>query len=147
MKVFAFGFAFLAGALISVQAGSNTQLKKALGDPIPAAVVNYIVGAAGILAYSIATRVSVPSTEQAAQAPWWSWIGGLFGLAYGLAVVVLGNRLGAATLMALVVAGQLVCSVVLDHYGWMGFDVRAATFGRIGGCVLMVAGMALVAMF
>jgi uncharacterized membrane protein YdcZ (DUF606 family) len=40
MKVLAFCFAFLAGALISVQAGSNTQLKKALGDPIPAAVAD-----------------------------------------------------------------------------------------------------------
>src|SRR6185437_10329057 len=126
----AFCFAFLAGALISVQAGSNTQLKKTLGDSIAAAVVNYILGAAGIIACAIATRVHVPSAARAAEAPWWSWLGGLFGLAYGLAVVMLGNRLGAATLIALVVAGQLVCSVVLDHYGWMGFDVRAASFGR-----------------
>jgi len=49
--------------------------------------------------------------------------------------------------MALVVAGQPVCSVVLDHYGWLGFDVRAASFGRIAGCILMLAGMSLIAMF
>jgi bacterial/archaeal transporter family-2 protein len=139
--------AFLAGALISIQAGSNTQLKKALGDPMPATVVNYLLGVASVLLYSVATRVSIPTFEQVSRAPWWSWLGGLFGVAYGLAAVMLGSQMGAATLMALVVTGQLVCSVVLDHFGWVGFDPHPAGVARLIGCVLMVAGLALIAKF
>ncbi len=60
--------------------------------------------------------------------PWWAWFGGLFGAFYGVAAVLLAKQMGAATLMSLVVAGQLVCSVVLDR-------------------VLMLAGMALMAKF
>jgi bacterial/archaeal transporter family-2 protein len=74
-------------------------------------------------------------------------LGGLFGVLYGLAAVMLGSQMGAATLMALVVTGQLVCSVVLDHFGWIGFDPHPAGVWRIMGCILMVAGLALIARF
>jgi bacterial/archaeal transporter family-2 protein len=147
MKWFAFVFAFVAGAFISIQAGSNTQLKKAFGDPMPAVVVNYLLGVTSVLLYSLATRVSIPTLKQASDAPWWSWLGGLFGVLYGLAAVMLGSQMGAATLMALVVTGQLVCSVVLDHFGWLGFDPHPAGVWRIIGAILMVAGLALIARF
>jgi transporter family-2 protein len=42
--------------------------------------------------------------------------------------------------LALVVTGQLVSSVVLDHFGWVGFTEHTAGLGRIAGCVLMMAG-------
>jgi len=140
-------FALLSGALITCQAGANTELKKSLGHPMPAVVVNYTLGLVGVLVYSMITRVAVPSSEAASTAPWWGWIGGLLGVAYGLTAVMLGSRLGAAPLMALVVTGQLVCSVLLDNFGWIGFEVHHAGFARIFGCVLMVAGLALIAKF
>jgi signal transduction histidine kinase len=54
---------------------------------------------------------------------------------------------GRATLTALVVTGPLVCSVVLDHYGWVGFTEHAAGIDRILGCLLMMAGFFLIARF
>src|SRR4051812_32600010 len=41
--------------------------------------------------YAIAKRVSLPSAEQAAGAPWRAWIGGLFGAVYGLTAIVLAK--------------------------------------------------------
>lgn len=147
MSWFSVLFAFLSGALITFQAGANTELKKSFGQPMPAVVVNYMLGLLGVVGYSLVTRVSVPSLDAALKAPWWSWVGGLLGTAYGLAAVMLGSRLGAATLMGLVVTGQLICSVLLDHFGRFGFEVHHAGFGRILGCALMVAGLALIAKF
>jgi transporter family-2 protein len=57
------------------------------------------------------------------------------------------RELGAATLTALMVTGQLVCSVVLDHFGWVGFTEHAAGIGRIVGCLFMVTGFFLIARF
>ena len=62
-----------------------------------------------------------------------------------VAAVLLARELGAATLMSLVVTGQLICSVVLDHFGWVGFTEHAAGMGRIVGCLLMLAGFFLIA--
>jgi transporter family-2 protein len=142
-----FAFALAAGALIAVQAGSNSQLKKSLGVPMPAVIVNYLVGLTCIVLYSLARRAPLAVFSRAGAAPWWGWMGGLFGAVYGVAAVILASQMGAATLTALVVTGQLVCSVVLDHFGWVGFEVHPASIWRVTGCVLMVIGLFLIAKF
>ena len=80
----------------------------------------------------------------AVAAPWTAWVGGLLGAAYAVIVVVLAKELGAATLTALVVTGQLIGSVVLDHYGLLDFDVRAISAGRLAGCGLLLSGTFLI---
>lgn len=143
----AWGFALLAGALITVQAGANSQLKQSFEAPMPALLVNYVLGFGAVLAYALAAGVSWPALGRMAEAPWWAWLGGLAGAAYGVGAILLASRLGAATLMALVVTGQLLCSVLVDHFGWVGFEIHPAGWGRILGCLLMVAGLALIARF
>lgn len=145
--VIAWAFAMVAGALVTVQAGANAELKRSLGEPVPALIVNYLLGIGAVGAYLLATRVTWPSGEKIAAAPWWAWTGGLAGSVYGIAAILLAGRLGAATLMALVLTGQLVTSVILDHFGWVGFDVHAASVGRIVGCLLLLAGLACISIF
>jgi bacterial/archaeal transporter family-2 protein len=147
MRSLALLFAFIAGTLITCQVGSNSQLKKSLGQPLPALIVNYVLGIAAVLLYTLARQVAFPSTAKAFQTPWWGWLGGIFGAVYGLTAIVLASQLGAATLTALIVTGQLICSVVLDHFGWLSFDVHPASWARIAGCALMVGGLILIAKF
>ena len=99
--------AFLAGALVTVQAGSNAQLKQGLGTPMPALLVNYVLGFTAVLGYALLTRVPWPAVGQATSIPWWAWLGGAAGAFYGVAAILLAHSLGAATLMALAVGGQL----------------------------------------
>lgn len=145
MSWISFAFALVAGALITCQVGSNTQLKKSLEQPLPALLVNYLIGIAAVTVYTLIRRVPVPSMGQATQTPWWGWLGGAFGAFYGLAAILLASQMGAATLTSLVVTGQLVCSVILDHFGWLSFDVHPASAGRIAGCALMIIGLVLIA--
>jgi bacterial/archaeal transporter family-2 protein len=147
MRWMSFAFALVAGALITCQVGSNTQLKKSLEQPLPALLVNYLIGIAAVTIYTFIRRVPVPSLGQATQTPWWGWLGGAFGAVYGLAAILLASQMGAATLTALVVTGQLICSVILDHFGWLSFDAHPAGVGRIAGCTLMMIGLALIAKF
>lgn len=143
----AWAFAVAAGALVTVQAGANAELKRGFGEPVPALIVNYLLGLSVVVAYFLAMRISWPSFEKMGAVPWWAWFGGLAGSAYGVAAILLAGRLGAATLMALVLTGQLVASVILDHFGWVGFEVHPASIGRIAGCLLMLAGLACISMF
>jgi transporter family-2 protein len=147
MKWLASLFAFVAGTLITCQVGSNSQLKKNLGQPLPALLVNYAVGIAAVFLCTYVKQVPLPSTGKALQTPWWGWFGGFFGAVYGLAAIVLASQLGAATLTGFVVTGQLVCSVILDHFGWLSFDVHPASWARIAGCILMLIGLMLIAKF
>jgi len=58
--------------------------------------------------------------------------------------VVTAPRLGAATLVALILAGQAIASLLVDHFGWVGFPEHAVTPGRLAGVLLVASGVALV---
>jgi transporter family-2 protein len=136
--------ALLAGALLPIQTGINLQLRVALGQPIVAALVSFIVGTVGLALLVIAMRAPVPVGEAWARGAWWYWTGGLLGAVYIVAAIVLAPRLGAATLVAALVAGQMVASLLIDHYGWVGFAVHPVNPLRILGAVLVVGGVVLV---
>jgi transporter family-2 protein len=142
-----FAVALLAGTLITVQTGSNARLKEAFGEALPAVIVSSSLGVVLLAAVMLTVRVPWPSLPSIVGTPWWGWLGGPLGAIYAVITVLLARELGAATLTALVVTGQLVCSVVLDHFGWVGFTEHAAGIGRILGCLLMVAGFFLIARF
>ena len=92
MQWFSSVFAFLAGALVTVQAGSNSQLKESFGAPMPALLVNYVLGFAVMLAYALVAREPWPAFGKVAGAPWWAWAGGLSGAAYRVAAILHGKR-------------------------------------------------------
>lgn len=69
-----------------------------------------------------------------------------FGVAYlvYLAVAILvAPRLGAATFIACVVAGQMLVSALCDQFGWAGFPVRRLSWEGYLGLALVVAGVLL----
>ena len=136
--------AILAGALLPVQTGINLQLRGVLGQPIVAALVSFIVGTIGLALLVTAVRAPMPLGDAWARSVWWNWIGGLLGAVYIVAAIVLAPRLGAATLVAALVAGQMVASLLIDHFGWVGFAVHPVNPLRILGAALVVGGVMLV---
>jgi transporter family-2 protein len=50
----------------------------------------------------------------------------------------------AAAFIAAVVAGQLICSLLLDHFGLMNLPQQGLTVGRILGATMVFAGVLLV---
>jgi bacterial/archaeal transporter family-2 protein len=136
--------ALAAGVLLPVQAGLNAQLRAALGSPVAAAVVSFLVGTAGLATVALLLRTPLPLGRAWAVTSPWQWSGGLIGAAYVLAAIVLAPRLGAATLIAAVVAGQMIASLVLDQYGLVGFPVHSLTLVRLLGAVLVIAGVILI---
>ena len=140
-------FAFAAGAALPVQFGINAQLSSWLDSPVRAAFVSFLTGAI-ILAVAAALLFKpLPSGSRLGHAPWWVWIGGAFGAFYVVATIVAAPRLGAATVVAVIVAGQSLASVVVDHYGWIGFEPRHVSAGRLVGMALVGSGVALVRFF
>jgi transporter family-2 protein len=136
--------AILIGIALPVQSGVNAQLRVSIGNPVLAALVSFIVGTIALLGLNLALRVPLPSGESIARVPPWHWVGGLLGASYIYAAVILAPRLGAATLVAAIVAGQMVSSVILDHYGWVGYAQQPVTAGRLVGMVLVIGGVLLI---
>jgi transporter family-2 protein len=144
MQVGTMLLAFAVGAGLVVQVGMNVALGRALGNPVLGALANFLVGSVAIAAF-VMLRVDLPGRAQFASAPAWAWFGGLFGAMYVTVATLAGPRIGALLLLALTVAGQMVASIIVDHYGLLGFAQQPVTAVRLLGVALLVAGIVLVA--
>ena len=134
-----------SGAFIAVQAPINSQLARGLGLPVAAAAFSFLSGAIVLgLATLVVTRGQGISLDWKAPAPWLFVAGGILGGSYVTISTLLIPRIGAAALMAFLVAGQLLAGMVLDRVGFLGMAVREITLGRVTGAILLMAGALLV---
>ncbi len=137
--------AVVAGAFLPIQTGVNARLGHFVGGPVRASLVSFTVGALVLLVVvAVAFR---NGGGRPSAAPWWAWIGGALGAFYVVSAVVVGPRIGAATFFGILVAAQLAASVVLDRFGWLGYERHAASPARIAGVALLVSGAVLVRLF
>lgn len=135
--------AALAGAFLPVQALINAKLGFATTGPIFAALVNFTVGTVALLAYVLLTRLPLPLVSELASLPWWYWTGGLLGGFFVFTAALTVPKLGAAGLAAVVIAGQLISSMLLDHFGLLN-GVHALSATRLLGALLLLAGAYLI---
>jgi transporter family-2 protein len=136
--------AMVAGACAPIQAGVNAQLRLWTRDPVIAAMISFFVGAFGLFAYAVLSRAPFPDWTRAGDIPLWQWSGGLLGGFLVFITVALAPHLGAAALMGLMLTGQMVASLVLDHFGWVGYKAHAINGPRVIGIALIIVGTALV---
>ena len=139
--------ALAAGMLMPVQAGINVELKSLVGHPILAATLQFLVGTGVLMAVLIAMRVPLPELARLSSAPWWVWMGGICGANYIVVAILLAPRLGAATLIAVSVTGQMLVSLLLDHFGFVGYPIHPLNALRVAGAVLLLAGVVLIQRF
>lgn len=133
--------AVLIGVVLPVQVGVNAQLRVGVGHPMVAATLSFAVGTLGLLAVTAVLRPGLPAVSAMARIPWWTWTGGLLGALYIASTIVLAPKLGAAALLAAIVAGQMLASLVLDHFGLLGFPVLPVTPVRVAAVLLIIIGV------
>ena len=136
--------ALLAGAAVPFQAGSNAALGRLLGHPLWATLVSLGVSVLMVIPALLVMRAPMPQVAALAQAPWWAWFGGVAGVAYITAALMLTPRLGAAGFIVCVIAGQVVSSLLIDQWGLMGLAQRPVNGIRLAGVGLIVLGMLVV---
>ena len=136
--------ATLAGVSIVVQQALNANLREALSSAAWSGFVSYLVGLLSMTILVVALREPVPALGIAARIPWWAWSGGLFGALFiGLAILLV-PQIGAATFIALLVAGQMLASLAVDHFGWMGLARQPVDPTRLVGAALLIGGVILI---
>ena len=135
----------LVGATLALQVGMAATMRGHVGSPMAAALVNFAVGTIFLFIAVALGRGSLAGLAQAGAAPWWAWGAGILGGVYITASAAFGPSLGGATFLALIVAGQMIAALALDHYGLLGFPVRPLDAWRVGGALLVVCGMFLLA--
>lgn len=143
MITFAIVASVIGGMLTATQGPTNAMLARPLNSPVNAAFVSFAVGTAVLAVLVLALRIK-PDLQAAAALPWYAWMGGVYGVGFVCAAAFSAPRLGVVTTITLMVAGQLIISMILDHFGAFGIEPRPISFGRIAGIALVALGVLLV---
>lgn len=138
--------AFLSGAFLPIQAGLNSKLGKAAESPVYASLFSFIVGAAGLILYILLTKQTI-SWVGVKEAPVSVWLGGLLGAFYVTVIILAFPKLGPGLTFGLVVAGQMIVSILLEHFHVLVERQNPINFMKILGVALVVAGVIIIRRF
>lgn len=139
--------ALLAGISVPTQAGINAQLGLWTRSPTIAAAISFAVGTLALFVYIFLMRIPLPSLAAVGSHPWWIWIGGVLGAFFVTATIILVPKLGAATMVATILAGQMFASLIFDHFGLLGYPLHPISLGRIAGVLLLCLGIWMIKYF
>lgn len=142
LRTLPFLLVFLAGIGLAIQPPTNASLAKASGSVALAALISFGVGTAVLLGTWVMFDRGNPGGLR--YAPWWGWLGGLYGAFFVAAFAFAAPRIGLATALTLAIASQVMTAVILDHLGLLGLQTAPISWTKVAGVALLLAGVWLV---
>ncbi len=146
MKITWVIIALVSGAFLPIQAGLNSRMGKLVESPVHASLISFIVGAFTVLLYSILTKQHV-EWAGLRMAPPYVWLAGLLGAFYVTSIIMAFPRIGPAMTFGIVVAGQMIMSVLLDHFNILVAQQHSVNIWKLLGIVLIVTGVVIIRKF
>ncbi len=134
---------FVLGVLLPIQAGMNTRMGESAESPAYASTLSFLVGTIGLILYLLVTRQSVSWTG-IRDAPPYLWIAGIMGAVYVTVIIYAFPKLGPGLTFGLVVAGQMVMSVVLEHFDVLVEEQSSVNAMKIFGIALIIVGVVII---
>jgi transporter family-2 protein len=143
METIAIPFLLFVGSLLAVQAAANVQLSGAVGSPFGASTLQLGIGAMVLFALALpAGALGAFGVLDHVRA--WHLIGGIGSAVYITAGILLFPRLGAVVSVGLFVVGQMLASVLLDGFGWLGVERQPIAVADVAGTMSVVAAAFLI---
>lgn len=145
MEILWIGLAFLIGVAGPLQTGVNMSLTHNWSHHmLLTCMVSSLVTSTVLFLSMLVLRVPLPAFRLM---PLWQYTGGILGASMLLGMLYVGPKVGAAALVALLIAGQVTAAVLFDHFGLLGFSVRSINLPRVIGLLLIGGGVFLVRRF
>ena len=124
-----------------VQVAMNSQLRKVLQSANSAALVSFLVGALALVALSSGhAQRRCRRAKRSPRCRYGPGSAGCSARSMSPSSTVVAAELGATSLLALALAGQLATALVIDHFGWLGMPENPITWTRRRGVVLLGIG-------
>ena len=132
------------GCLIPFQGIITSNLAKQIQHPYGSAFINFL---GGLLVFTIAiilSEASLPTFKKITSIPWYLFTGGLIGSAFIFGAVFALPKIGSSAFFGQIVLGQLLMTLIVDHYGLFGLPIHKIDLTRIAGMALLVGGSFLI---
>ncbi len=131
------------GIAMVFQTAINSQLREYLYSPLQAALLSFLIGTIVLAIFVFFQPTSKPSLHDLGQIPWYLWLGGILGV-YAISMsIYTAPKLGFLTLSGLIIFGQIMLSMFMDHFGWLGVEKTQLNWQRLLGGVVIFIGVLL----
>jgi transporter family-2 protein len=144
MRILYYILPILAGIAMTIQSGINSQLRTAVNNPILAAFISFVGGTIALALLMLFSKQPFPSLGVYSGISWYKFTGGLLGVFVVIVAILSVQRIGAANMFVLIIAGQLTTAVIMDHFGVLGLRADPMTLQKIVGILLLIGGAYLV---
>ena len=146
MQWLLYGLTIFAGVLNAIQPGCNATLNKGAGIAVRRRD-DRGRGQFHVPAHrGLALRSDFLARRRAHRASALVGLGGWrLGAVYVMSMLRVAERVGAALFLGLTVTAAIITSLVLDHYGLVGFRQHPVNARRVLGAFLMIGGLGLIA--
>ncbi|MGI8467888.1 MAG: DMT family transporter [Pyrinomonadaceae bacterium] len=139
--------AILAGMAMPTQATVNSKLATTIDSPILAAFISFAVGTVALFIYILLAGVPLNNLASSKNAPLVAWIGGFLGAFFVSVMATIVPRVGVALAFSLAIGGQMLVTLLIDHFGWLGVPEKPINLMRIFGATLITLGVILIRQF
>ena len=136
--------AFSIGCFIPFQGIITSNLAQKIQHPFGAAFINFL-GGLTLFALAISfSSVALPSFKKVSAIPWYLFTGGIIGSAFIFGAVFALPKIGASSFFGQIVLGQLLMTLIVDHYGVFGLPIHKIDSPRVLGMSMLIAGSFLI---
>jgi transporter family-2 protein len=133
--------AAIVGTLIPLQAAANAGASKYLGDVSYAVLLSFIVGTILISLYILFMKPNIANGALTLAFPKYILLGGCISAIYTIAITYLSPKLGVGNTLYIILVGQMLMALVVDHFGILGAMKHELTLSRVSGVVLILMGL------
>ena len=137
----------VAGVLQAAGNSMNARLRATLVNPWLAAAVSFALIVFVFATLFLTMPTPLPSLAQVAAMPWWAPLGGIAGAVAVFGGLVFVDKVGAGPFNGLLITANILTSLVVDNFGWLGMSAHPQGLTHVAGAALMVGGIVLIARF
>lgn len=138
--------ALIAGMLMPFQSAINHKLSTYVQTPVLSAFISFIIGGIALLIFLIISGTPI-TLSGAKNVPLITWTGGLCGAVFVTIVIMVVPRLGMALTFGILILGQMLTTLPIDHFGFLETPVKQINVQRVIGVILVIAGAFLIRKF
>lgn len=141
MKIIVYALALIAGMSLSLEAAIGGALGENIGE-LESTYFIFIIGA--MATFLIALFFGKGDIKQITNVPKWQLIGGILGVVYLAFLIISVNLVGVGIAVTTVIIGQLVMSMIVDHFGWLGAPKARFNVNRLIAGAFLITSLFLI---
>ncbi|MCW8919973.1 MAG: DMT family transporter [Sedimenticola sp.] len=130
--------AVIGGIAVALQAQLMGLLDKQIGT-LESVFITY--GSGGLLIGLVILYLRGGNLSLWQSVPWYAFLSGVIGLIIVASIGFSVPRLGLVTAFTLMVAAQFIVASVLDHYGFLGAEIRQLNLQKVLGMLTVLIGV------